>query len=232
MGIWLRRASSSCRRRRLGEIFWSRWFKRGGSNCRRPKTSGRKEDHLHTHRAPGTERERHRQPQGQGQRSWSSRRQRCSTSTPFGLFLVNSLRESLEHVTVWQVITYLGFESQDNSIAVMLFVFVMTMMILRCALIMAICGSRSHDVVLFLLNLSSKVLKEADPALKKFGQRSRFVTSGVKTADVCLYGSREFRWSCSCFLRQRRVWLHDSAVPDFNVELIVARTEPYFKRSA
>jgi hypothetical protein len=52
------------------------------------------------------------------------------------------LRESLEHVTVWQVIAYLGFESQDNSIAVMLFIFVMTTMILRCAVIMAICGSR------------------------------------------------------------------------------------------
>jgi hypothetical protein len=36
----------------------------------------------------------------------------------------------------------LGFESPDNSIAVMLFIFIMTMMILRCAVIMAICGSR------------------------------------------------------------------------------------------
>jgi hypothetical protein len=36
----------------------------------------------------------------------------------------------------------LGFESPDNSIAVMLFISIMTMMILRCAVIMAICGSR------------------------------------------------------------------------------------------
>jgi hypothetical protein len=60
----------------------------------------------------------------------------------FWFVLVNSLRESLEHVIVWQVITYLGFESHDNSIAVMLFIFVMTMTILRCAVIMVICGSR------------------------------------------------------------------------------------------
>ncbi len=228
MDIWLPRASSSCRRRRrLGEIFWSRWFKRGGSYCRRPTTSGRKEDHLHTHIAPGTQRET-QTASGAGTEVVVIAAAAVQYFYSFWFVLVNSLRESLEHVIVWQVITYLGFESQDNSIAVMLFIFVMTMTILRCAVIMVICGSRISWCCPRLTQsfFFSKVLKEADPALKKFVQRSRFVTSGVKTADVCLYGSREFRWSCSCFLRQRRVRLHDSAVSDFNVELIVARTEP------
>ncbi len=186
---------------------------------------------IYTYIARQGPRERHRQPQGQRQRSWLSRRQRCSTSTPFGLFLVNSLRESLKYVTVWQVITYLGSESQDNS-----------------SHVVRLCHDdddpslrRHHGNMRFtnLMMLSSsysiffqtfwrrQILRwkslSRNPGLwRQVSRLQLYVCMDLESfADLVL-----------AFFENGEFDSTNSAVSDFNVELIVARTTPYFKRSA